>query len=442
MPVTVEQFRLILQKVPFQVRRIWVAYSGGVDSHVLLHRCATLRSELPEIAGALHIHHGISASADQWEQHCQRVCEHLDIALTVRHVDLPEGEGLEDRARRARYEAMQAVLQVGDVVALAQHQDDQAETFLLQALRGGGPRGISAMPAVAPLGQGALIRPLLEYSRQSIMKYAHAQQLQWVEDDSNQDQRFDRNYLRHEIMPALQARWPSAAKTLSRTAAHTASLMRIADELLQDELKGFTGSREHTLSVKALQSVPFAKSSLLVRALCQQQGLPMPATAQLEELLQRQLGAESDRQILVTWPGGEFRRYQDDLYVLRPLPELTGKNWQYHWDGMQTLEIPEMHGCLALKPNHGAGIRKSLVTQGLVVRPRTGGERCQPEDDNHHRELKAIFQNYQVPPWERERLPLIFHDDELLAVADIVVCQQASAAHDEEGYLVTWQSFD
>ncbi len=163
---------------------------------------------------------------------------------------------------------------------------------------------------------------------------------------------------------------------------------------------------------------------------------------QLEELLQRQLAADSDRQILVTWPGGEFRRYQDDLYVMRPLRETMANDWQYQWDGMQVLEIPEIHGRLALKPSRGSGIRKSLVIAGLMVRPRTGGERCQPEGDDHRRELKAIFQNNQVPPWERARLPLIFHDEQLLAVADIVICQQASAAHGEEGYLVTWQSFD
>lgn len=441
MPVTAEQITHLLAQVSFPVKRLWIAYSGGLDSHALLHCCTRYRSELPEIAGAIHVHHGLSANADHWASHCHQTCEQLGIPLVVRYVELPTGEGLEDSARRARYEAIIAILQPGDVVLLAQHQDDQAETFLLQALRGGGPRGLAAMPPVASLGEGGLVRPLLEFNREAILEYARANHLNWVDDESNLDLRFERNFLRHEIMPKLTERWPAANRTLARAAAHTASLVHMADELLQDELEGIAGSRSNTLSISALKSLSSARASLLIRALCQKLQLPMPATVHVEELLHKQLHAVAGRQILVNWPGAEIRRFQDDLYIQQPLPPVPASDWRYEWNGMHALDIPEIHGRLILQPRHGSGIRQSLVKAGLTVKPRRGGECCQPSGDAHRRDLKTIFQNHHIPPWERARMPLIYHGDELLAVADIVISQGASATAKEPGYEVVWQSF-
>ena len=165
MPVTAASIHSLLAQLPVKTGRIWVAYSGGIDSHVLLHQCMQLREELPEIAGAIHIHHGISEHADAWEQHCRHICEELGLPCKVTRVSLGVGEGLEDQARRARYHAIEAYLRPGDALRLAQHQDDQAETFLLQALRGGGPRGVAARPATAPRGSGELLRPMVGRTR-------------------------------------------------------------------------------------------------------------------------------------------------------------------------------------------------------------------------------------------------------------------------------------
>ena len=440
MPVTATSILGLLDQLPEKPGKIWIAYSGGVDSHVLLHCCHRLRDELPEIAGAIHVHHGISEQADAWERHCVDTCEALGLSCEVARVTLGGGEGLEDRARRVRYDAIQSYLQQGDVVLMAQHQDDQAETFLLQALRGGGPRGVAAMPAIAPLGQGYLLRPMLSETRASVLEYARSNRLHWVEDDSNQDMRFERNFIRHEVMPQLLSRWPAASRTLARTSAHTASLVTIADELISDELQGVTGSRPETLSVRVLKSLPVEKASLLVRALCQQLELPMPATSHIAELLQKQLHAEPDRQIHVTWPGGEFRRYQDDLYIQSPLPRIEHADWQYQWDGDGELHIPEYQGRLSLEACIGDGIQQNLVEDGLLVRPRSGGERCQPAGDSYRRELKVIFQQRGIPPWERERMPLIYQGDELLAIADLIVCESALAREHEPGYLVQWKS--
>lgn len=422
------------------ITRLWLAYSGGIDSHVLLHRCMALQNELPRIAGAIHIHHGISAQSDTWAAHCQQVCADLKLTCHISHVELTDGEGLEDRARRARYAALKLYLQAGDAVLLAQHQEDQAETFLLQALRGGGPRGLAAMPAIAKLGEGYLMRPMLDVSKQEIHDYAKQHHLQWVEDESNQDARFDRNYLRHEVMPVLRQRWPAADRTLSRTATHTAGLVDIADELLIDELQDITGSRPDTLSVTALKTLSFSRASLLIRALCEKLALPVPATAHLKELLDKQLQADADRQIHIDWPGAEIRRYQDDLYLLATLPPLSDTHWCHEWDGMDSLEIPELHGRMMLEPSQGEGFRHQYVELGLHIRPRIGGERCKPAGDSHRRELKTIYQDHCIPPWQRQRLPLIYSGDSLIAVSDIIVSDEAAVAPDETGYKVIWQT--
>lgn len=437
MPFSAAQLTRILAQHP--VSNLWVAFSGGLDSHVLLHRLVALRDELPPIAAAIHVHHNLSPNADSWATHCKKVCNQLDIPCEISPVEVTEGEGLEDSARRARYAALKSYLQQNDAVLLAQHQDDQAETFILQALRGGGPRGLAGMPAMAPLGDGYLVRPLLETSRAQILEYALQHDLHWIEDESNEDTRFDRNFIRREVMPGLKQRWPSAARTLARTATHTAGLVAIADELLTDELQDVIGSRPATLSVQKLKNLPFVRAALLIRAMCYQQQLPVPATSHIQELLDKQLQAGNDRQIHISWPGAEFRRYRDDLYIHSPLPPLIETPWRYEWDGKGELEVPELHGNLKLEPCDAHGISQQILEKGLTIKPRSGSERCQPAGDGHRRDLKTIYQKNEIPPWERERLPLIFAGDSLIAIADIVVCKQAQAAQDEIGYKVIWQ---
>ena len=442
MPFSAAHLSRILDQTAVPVQRLWVAYSGGIDSHVLLHRLVNLRDGLPPLAGAIHIHHDLSLNADSWAEHCQATCHQLGIGCKIIRVHIDEGEGVEDSARRARYAAIQSCLQTGDAILLAQHQDDQAETFLIQALRGGGPHGLAAMPALAPLGQGFMVRPMLGISRQEVQEYAASNELHWAEDESNLDSRFDRNYIRHVIFPKLLERWPAASRTLARTASHTAALVNITDELLQDELHDVIGSRPDTLSINALKTLSHERASLLIRAICHQLQLPVPATSHIRELLDKQLHADTDRQIHINWSGAEFRRYQDDLFILSPLPEIEASNWRYHWDGSHPLEIPQLHGELRLEACSDGGLDRKIIHQGLVVRPRSGSERCQPSDDDFRRDLKTIYQNHHIPPWERERLPLIYAEEKLVAIADIVVCQQAGASDSEDGYRVIWQRTD
>lgn len=437
MPFSLTHLSRLLSLSPQPIQRLWVAYSGGMDSHVLLHRLITLRENLPSIVGAIHIHHNLSPQADKWAAHCQMVCAQLGIDCHISHVQVAAGDGLEDSARRARYAALLSHLNAGDAVLSAQHQDDQAETFLLQALRGGGPEGLASMPIIAQLGEGRLVRPLLNVSHQQIYEYAQQWKLCWIEDESNPDTRFDRNYIRHVIMPKLRMRWPAAGKTLARAAAHAAALVQVTETVLQDELKAAAGSRPNTLSITILKSMLSARAALLIRAMCHQLVLPVPATVHIEELLNKQLHASNDRQIYINWRGGEFRRYQDDLFILAPQPPISRMAWQHEWDGKDELHIPELHGVLRLELCLNGGINQKIVRRGLVIKPRHGGERCQPANDTRQRQLKAIFKEHHIPPWERPRLPLIYANDELVAVANVVVCEQAKADY---GFRVVWQT--
>jgi tRNA(Ile)-lysidine synthase len=298
------------------------------------------------------------------------------------------------------------------------------------------------MPAITTLGDGYQLRPMLTITRQQILDYANQYKLQWIEDESNQDIRFDRNFLRHKVMPVLQQRWPAANRTLARTATHTAGLVKIADELLLDELADVLGTQANTLSISKLKVLSFDKAALLTRALCYQLALPVPATAHLLELFNKQLHAETDRQIHINWPGAEIRRFQDDLYLLPNLPVHDEDNsWSYKWSGEGELSIPECRGHLNLEVSTAQGISQQCLQRGLQIKPRTGGERCQPAGEAHNRDLKAIYQQLGIPPWERQRLPLIYSGDKLIAIADRVICKTARAAENETGYKIIWKPF-
>ncbi len=433
MPFSIEHLQTLLNKCE-SVHRIWVAYSGGVDSHALLHRIQSFESQLPEIAGVVHINHGIHSDSDSWSKHCKAVATDLSLNYIEEKVILGEGEGLEDQARRARYSVFENLLEKGDVLLMAHHQDDQAETFLLQALRGGGPKGIAAMPAVSELGLGCLLRPMLGVKRDEIINYASHHGLEWIEDSSNQDERFDRNHLRHSVMPLLEKRWPNAAGTLSRTAEHTASLVNITDELLQDELKGVTGRHGNTLSIKALLALDNTRAALLIRALCQKLIIPVPSTVHIKELLERQLLSDIDRQILVSWPGGEFRRFQDDLYILSAERLDWSDAWEYDWCESGDIDIPELKLSISRVSVTGRGLHPRYFEACLQIKPRKGGERFRAVNDAHTRELKAIYQYHGIPSWERQRMPLLYADDELIAVGDLVVCAHSAVSKEEKGY--------
>ena len=416
-----------------------VAYSGGLDSHALLHAAAQLRSQRNSfLLSAIHIHHGIQAEADRWAEHCAEICRALAVPLQIIHVDAApaSGESPEEAARNARYQALKRCVTQQTALLTAQHRDDQAETVLLQLFRGAGLAGLAGMGMESVFGQGRLIRPLLDCSRQSLIDYAHQHQLQWVEDSSNQQLVYDRNYLRHTIMPLLKKRWPGIDKTLQRSAGHCAEandqLNRMADELLATLHR----SERNTLPTGPLRHHDPATQRLILRAWIRQTGRRAPSTATIHRIIDELIPARHDKNPSIIWREGEIWRYRDELYCLEPQKTLD-TTIRYRWDGQSTLKL-EGNGELTSYPA-ADGIDELLWnSRCITVGYRRGGERCQLTGRSGRQQLKKLFQSAAIPPWRRSRIPLIYLDDQLAAVGEQWICEPFAARSGERSIRLRW----
>lgn len=417
-------------------RRYLIALSGGCDSVVLLHAMSAIRDELPAGLVAVHINHGLQPDAPAWAAHCAQISQQLGIELIQIALDLQiaKGESLEAVARDARYSAIKAHTAAGDMLLTAQHQDDQAETLLLQLLRGSGPSGLAAMPRCTSFGAGLHARPLLAFTRKQLHQYAVEQGLHWVEDQSNQDLRFDRNFLRQEIMPLLAQRWPAISRTLARSARHCAEAQQLIDDIATDELEKME-QPEGRLSVQGLTALPAPQCRALLRAWIQREGFQLPDTRHLDRIQQEVLQAAADRNPLVRWADCELRRYRGQLFLM-PSLVLHDPGSVLSWDGERPLQLPANLGSLATeRRNHGIDLAKWQKGK-IEIRFRQGGERCQLAGRNHTRSLKKLLQESGIPPWERGRIPLVFIDNQLAAVADLWVCEPFAAQNNQPGIII------
>lgn len=410
-----------------------VGYSGGLDSHVLLHALAQLGVDGGWPARAIHIHHGLHADADRWAEHCARTCAALGIVLEVETVTIAgiAEHGLEEAARRARYAAFARHLRAGEVLLTAHQRDDQAETVLLQLLRGTGVRGIAAMPACVPFAGGSLARPLLHWSRNALADYARVEQLRYIDDPSNTDSDLARNYLRAEIMPRLTARWPEAAEQLARSARHSLEAVALFDEIAALDLKA-CGNPAGELRIECLVPLSLPRRSNLLRFWLRERGLRVPPEGTVRQILDQCEHVPRTRHANITWPEGEVRRYRDVLTagVRRGAPA----DWTTAWDPALPLPIPGTGKRLRLQPTTGGGLAQAwLRAAPWQVQWRRGGERCLLPGRTHRHRLKKLLQEAGVPPWERARLPLVYVDGRLAAVADRWVCQPFAARAGEPG---------
>lgn len=419
----------------------WVGFSGGLDSTVLLHALARLRARLDGGLRAIHVNHHLHPQSDAWQAHCRRICAALEIPIECREVTIAPaaGESLEAVARARRYAAYRELLGAGDLLLLAHHQDDQLETFLLQALRGAGLRGLASMPAIAALGRGRLARPLLGYTRVQLHAWARAENLEWLEDPSNSDAHFDRNYLRRQVIPQLRARWPAAAETVSRSARHCGEALELLAVQAADDLQHCAQSDFESLALAPLLSLGVPRSKNVLRYWLERLGLPPPSAGKLEQVFAELLAARADRSPCVTWKGAELRRYRGRLYAMPPLPAVpSGERRLY--PGVE-LSLGETAGTLSLQTTRGEGLRLAACPEdGFRVRFRSGGEVCRPAGRAHRRPLKKWLQDYGVLPWMRARLPLIYAGEELAAVAGLFVCAPFMAGKLEPGLRIHWRN--
>jgi tRNA(Ile)-lysidine synthase len=374
-------------------RKVAVGLSGGVDSVVLLHQ---LRDRG---VAAVHVHHGLSPNADAWAEFCRKLCKRLAVPLAVVKVKVQKrGKGLEAAAREARYGAFRKAK--ADVIALAHNLDDQAETVLMNLLRGAGMRGASGMAEQSRLGAKTLWRPLLSISRKEILAYARQHGLEWIEDESNADQALTRNFVRRSVAPLLEQKFPQWKQSLARAARHFAKKGAGREELL--------------------------------RAFLRSKGLKAPSEAKLAEML-KQLAARGPR-TLIEHDGARLRVYRDKIHFDQARESFVPICWQ----GERRLEVPG--GELRFKRVRGAGIDCAAIGDAACsIRRRSGGERLQPHPRRPRRTLKNLFQEAGVPPWERERLPLLYCGNALVWAARLGVDERWRASGASYGWVPEWR---
>lgn len=441
MPFTPETLLPPLLEIP-DVRRLRVAFSGGLDSMVLLTALQRLRESGALLAAldAIHIHHGLSPYADEWAQHCAQVCCELRVPLVQFNVvvDTESGKGIEASARNARYSALARETEPGDCLLMAHHADDQAETLLLQLLRGSGPHGLAAMPFLRPFGNGLLVRPLLDFRRDQLFSWASQAGLCWVEDHSNRQQDLDRNFLRLSVIPLLKQRWPSLATTLSRSARLCGESAQLLEELAASDIAAASTPHPRELRWKVLADHSVVRRRNLLRAWIARCGFPVPNARRLERMATDFWDAAPDRNPALRWEGAEMHRYREMLYLMPTLPAVDPA-LRLSWDPELPLELPG-GGRLGAQRRPGEGLSVSKLLSGpLIVRFRQGGEHCHPAGRRDSHSLKKLLQEHAVPPWLRDRIPLIYHGEELIAVADRIISEGFAASPDECGWVLKWR---
>lgn len=414
-----------------------VGLSGGLDSIVLLHLLAASTGERG--LRAIHVHHGLHADADRWAAHCARHCEALGLGLQVVRVAIPNGrgDGREAAARKARHAAFEAALGDDEVLVLAHHRDDQAETFLLRALRGSGVDGLAAMRAWRSYGHGWLWRPLLHFPHSQLLSYAQQHDLHWIDDPSNADTTLDRNFLRHQVLPLLRERWPQADAAFARSAGLCAQAADLLDDEDAQALATARTDDPHTLGCDALMRWPATRRARVLRRWIAQLGLPPlsgDGVAQAEHDL---LPDSGDRQPRFDWAGATIRRWRNLLHA-GPLREPLPADWQTQWDGCAPLELP-CGGTLSLHYPDSANAVNGFG-RSLMVHTRQGGERIVLPGRSHSHALKHVLQDQAIPPWLRERLPLLSDaDGNLLAAGDRILSGKFDCWLSERGARLLWR---
>lgn len=477
--LTAQNFLLHLQQLITTLNKsdkCLIAYSGGVDSHVLLHLCATLKQNSTANTAefsAVYINHGLSQNAQQWGLHAQHICSDLDIPFTLIEVDgtAKKGQSPEAAARIARYNALKPLVTTDTYLLTAQHQDDQAETVLLQLLRGSGVKGLSAMPSIKSFAQGFLCRPLLTYTKQDILAYADTHQLSWIEDESNAQECFDRNYLRHSIFPLLEQHWSKVRENFAKSAGILAESQSVLEKNATVECQNLfpinqQGDIEyHKLDVTSALTLlnkegshPFASLNNVLRYWFTLNECVLPSRKVLKQIIHTVLLAKKEAMPLIQWHDDQsyctLRRYQNILYLFHS-SSFTDTKTNKHTIDQQHYALVDYQ---AITLNHNSRIhcihsqveayQKSfessvLWSQAVTIRFRQGGERFRKNKQGSSHKLKHWFQEQAIPPWERDHIPLIFWGETLFQIGNTVVSDCLKEAQKknivDDPVVILWQ---
>jgi tRNA(Ile)-lysidine synthase len=418
--------------------QILVGLSGGMDS-ILLLELLNEKIESKRIQ-AVHINHGLSNNADQWQQFTQDYCNQLGVDYYSEKVELVEtGDGIEAAARKARYAVFEKCLIKNGLLFLAHHADDQVETVLYRLLRGSGSKGLAGMPESRSLGLGKLIRPLLAYSKQAVQREVVDRGLKWIEDESNLDDRFDRNYIRNQVIPILAKRWPDYSSSIMQSAGLSEQANQLSKDLALEDLAGLDVLKVTagwSISVDGLTNLSVLRQKNILRYWSEMHNLPAPSSKIINEILSSVVGARQDASPEIVWQSQCWARFQNRLYLLKHSNQYIPQDSTVRWDMQNCLPLAD-GSQLSAQQSKGKGL--AVAEDFLEIRYRQGGERCKPVGRGHSSSLKKLLLEYQLPPWLRDRVPLFYVNNELVAVGDLWVCEGFSAKPNQSGVEIKWQ---
>ena len=423
--------------------RIAVAFSGGLDSSVLLHSLVSI-PEFKEKVFAIHVNHGLSPNSKSWIKHCEKFCSGLGVNFIPLTIELENSKTNENILRQARYEAFFSCLKKGDVLCTAHHQDDHIETILFRILRGTGIKGLAGIEKYSQMEGIDLIRPLISYSKKDLLDYADKFEVNWIEDESNEDLSISRNFIRKKVIPNLKNdNWPEYKNSISYLSSKAKEANEILDEIAYLDLKLCASESLDRLSILKIKELSHARAMNVLftwLGINTHLGVSNKLTDQVYKSII--LASESSNPVVTFGKKGQkgsfqIRRFNNFLHHL-PLTEtetLSNKKvWK--WNSDNPLELPT--GTLSMQVALGKGISTQLTEPGISIKGRIGGERCKPEGRSKSQKLKKLFQEYGVPPWVRDRIPLVYVGDQLAAVSDLWVCEEFVAKKDERGIVLSW----
>lgn len=418
--------------------QILVGFSGGLDSTLLLELlCQRID---PSLITAVHINHGLSANADGWQASADHYCKQLGVNFYCQRVQVKStGQGFEAAAREQRYAVFEDLIKPGGLLFLGHHADDQAETVLYRLLRGSGPKGLSAMSSSRPIASGTLIRPLLTWKKSQLIACAKQLKLDWIEDESNLDNNFDRNYLRNRVLPEIAQRWPDYAESLQQSAELCGQSEQLANEMAKDDFAHLDLREEcsgWSIVIDNFRALSSLRQRNILRHWSVSSDSPQPVGRIIDEILHSVVNARDDATPKVIWQSLKWTRFQGRLYLLAAQTEKFDHQQQTEWSMQAPLTLAD-NSVLQCNKIIGSGLKANVGP--VIIRYRQGGERCKPCDRDHSNSLKKLLQERAIPPWLRDRVPLLYVGDTLVAVANLWVCEGWNAVSGEAGLEVTWQ---
>jgi tRNA(Ile)-lysidine synthase len=431
-------FDLILNKFP-QAKKIWIACSGGMDSSVLLHLIFSNKEKIGQSLEVVYVDHGLQDESAEWGNFCRTQCNDYDLTFTQLNINetVPKGESVEAWAREKRYALIAQIMNKGDLLFTAHHQDDQVETFFLQALRGAGPRGLSSMPLFKDIANAIHVRPLLNYCRNELLSYASENKLSWREDLSNADTKFDRNYLRNDIIPVFEQRWPAYRETISRLVNHQQDCASLMNEVGLEDLK--LVSHENKLRLDTLRNLSATRQKNIIFTWLQELQLETPGSKHINQIFSDLINSTSDNAPCVNWKDVEIRKYRALLYASNKMNKDVD-SIAYDWDLASPLKI--MDETLSAKAEIGIGLSKEKIRNSKIsIQYRHGGEKIKPNNNAHSKTVKQIFQERGVIPWVRDRFPLVYINDTLAVIPGLCVDINYSAEDDEPSWQIVWSGY-